>query len=75
MKGTALRPDVNTFDFAATERVVSLAEAHSMKVRGHTLVWSKHNPEWLEKGHYTPQRCNDLCTITCCRCSREFKGG
>jgi endo-1,4-beta-xylanase len=49
MKWTALRPDPKTFDFTAADKIVEFAVAHSMKVRGHTLVWGKHNPEWLEK--------------------------
>jgi endo-1,4-beta-xylanase len=49
MKRTALRPDANTFNFTEADKIVSFAQAHGMKVRGHTLVWGRHNPEWLEK--------------------------
>lgn len=60
MKWTALRPNATTFDFATADKIVAFAEAHSMKVRGHTLVWSKHNPEWLEKLPYSPQQMSSL---------------
>lgn len=48
------------FDFSRGDAVVSFAEAHQMKVRGHNLLWGIHNPAWLEKGTFTPAGLHDL---------------
>ena len=56
MKWEALRPSKESFDFAAGDKVVGFAREHRMKVRGHTLVWGRHNPQWLTKGNFdSPQ--------------------
>ena len=47
MKWDHLRPDADTFDFEASDRLVNFAEENGMSVRGHTLVWHDQNPEWL----------------------------
>jgi len=60
MKWTALRPDSESFDFDAADRLVNFAEAHGMKVRGHNLVWATHNPKWLTDGAYTPEQLSQL---------------
>jgi endo-1,4-beta-xylanase len=54
MKRSTIQPDRPSFDFAAGDAVVDFAAAHQMKVRGHTLVWGRHNPLWLESAHDTP---------------------
>ena len=45
MKWWAVRPTRDTFRQA--DRIVDFAQAHAMKVRGHTLVWGRSNPSWL----------------------------
>ncbi len=45
MKWQAVRPGPGQFDFAAFDRIVAGAEARSMAVRGHTLLW--HRPRWM----------------------------
>lgn len=39
--------DLQPYDFAAADQLVSFAKQRGMKVRGHTLVWHQQNPEWL----------------------------
>ncbi|WCL55290.1 endo-1,4-beta-xylanase [Gimibacter soli] len=48
MKWQWLRPTPDTFDFSGFDRLVDYAKAHSMAVRGHTLLWhkSKWMPDW-----------------------------
>jgi endo-1,4-beta-xylanase len=60
MKWTALRPDQNTFDFSSADRIVQFAEAHGMKIRGHSLLWGIHNPSWLAEGRFTPRQLRRL---------------
>jgi endo-1,4-beta-xylanase len=56
MKWTAIEPEPDVFSFASGDAVVQFAEAHQMQVRGHNLLWSKHNPAWLSAGKFTPRQ-------------------
>jgi endo-1,4-beta-xylanase len=53
MKWWVLRPDAVTYNFRQSDELVLFARAHQMKVRGHCLVWSRYNPDWLTQGHFT----------------------
>lgn len=56
MKWGTIRPSRATFNFGPGDRVVAFARAHTMKVRGHTLLWSEYNPRWLTNGDFTPDQ-------------------
>jgi len=60
MKWGAIRPMQDKFNFAPGDEVVAFAQAHKMKVRGHCLLWSEHNPAWLSKGSFTPEQLSKL---------------
>jgi endo-1,4-beta-xylanase len=49
------RPDTDPqpYDFRGADALVAFAQAHSMAVRGHTLVWHNQVPEWVKKGNYS----------------------
>jgi endo-1,4-beta-xylanase len=49
LKWQALRPDAKTFRFDRFSDMIAYAEAHGMKMRGHTLMWHKTErfPAWL----------------------------
>lgn len=47
MKFDSTEPERNKFDYSGGDRIVQLAEANSMYVRGHTLVWHQQCPAWL----------------------------
>jgi len=47
MKFVSLRPSRDVFDFAAADRVMELAEAEGLAVRGHTLAWHSQLSEWV----------------------------
>ena len=53
MKFGPLRPTRDRFDFTDADYLIAFAERHNMRVRGHTLVWHRALPEWLEKGNFT----------------------
>jgi len=53
MKFGPLRPSRTQFSFADADAIVAFAEAHAMKVRGHTLVWHNQNPQWLINGNFS----------------------
>jgi endo-1,4-beta-xylanase len=59
MKWWVVRRD-RGFDFRQGDEVVSFAQVHGMKVRGHCLVWDHDNPKWLTEGHFTPSQLSKL---------------
>ena len=64
MKWWTLRQNEGTFDFSKGDEVVRFAQAHSMKVRGHCLVWDHNNPDWLAHGVFSRNNSRTSCTIT-----------
>jgi endo-1,4-beta-xylanase len=53
LKWEVVHPEPEAFDFSQGDQIVDFATRHSMKVRGHTLVWHRQNPQWLTDGKYT----------------------
>lgn len=47
MKFESVEPVEGVFDYAEADRLVAFAQAHGMKVRGHTLVWHRQTPDWV----------------------------
>ncbi|HWT13519.1 MAG TPA: endo-1,4-beta-xylanase [Allosphingosinicella sp.] len=45
LKWAWIRPDPASFRFDDFDRILAFAEAHGMKMRGHTLLW--HHPQWF----------------------------
>jgi endo-1,4-beta-xylanase len=60
MKWWVIRRQESGFDFSRADPVVEFAHKHGMKVRGHTLVWGRQNPEWLSKGRFAPPELSRL---------------
>lgn len=50
MKWGPLMTGPGTYDFAGADALVAFAERHAMRLRGHTLVWHRQLPPWIEKG-------------------------
>jgi endo-1,4-beta-xylanase len=47
MKWDTTEPSNGSFNFGPGDAVVSFAKAHSMRVRGHNLVWQNQLPSWV----------------------------
>jgi endo-1,4-beta-xylanase len=45
LKWRAIRPDSERFDFSRFDRILDYAQAHSMAMRGHNLLWQR--PQWM----------------------------
>jgi endo-1,4-beta-xylanase len=48
MKWEPTQPERDRYDFKNADELVSFADAHGQKVRGHNLCWHQSNPAWLE---------------------------
>lgn len=48
-----IHPQPDRYAFADADTIVDLAAAHDMLVRGHTLVWHRQLPSWVENGDWT----------------------
>ncbi len=47
MKWAPLRPTAATFNFTEADELVTFAEKHEIKVRGHNLCWHENLPPWF----------------------------
>jgi len=56
------RPDSDPvpYNFAPADALVAFAQAHQMKVRGHTLVWHNQVPRWVREGQFTSVQLADI---------------
>jgi endo-1,4-beta-xylanase len=53
LKWEVVHPDKDRYDFSQADQVLAFATRFGMQVRGHTLVWHRQNPKWLNEGKYT----------------------
>lgn len=52
MKIKNTQVDATTFDFAEADSLVNFAIRNGKRVHGHTLVWGKQIPEWIENTNF-----------------------
>jgi len=53
MKFDLIHPERERYNFLQSDALVNFGIEHNKKIRGHTLVWHRRIPEWLEKGQYS----------------------
>lgn len=60
MKFATIHPGVNTYDFSGGDALASFAQAHTMAVRGHTLVWHNQVPAWVTSGNFNSSQLSTI---------------
>ncbi len=53
MKWAQIQPREGVYDFSVVDRLVSFAESHGKRVRGHVLAWHKSLPGWMTSRTWT----------------------
>ena len=49
MKWAFLEGQKDVYDFSKTDKMVEYAALHDKEIHGHTLVWHRNIPDWVEK--------------------------
>ena len=52
MKMASIWTSATAYNFTGADYLVNFAKDNNMEVHGHTLIWHKSVPEWLEKAKY-----------------------
>ncbi|MEM1335608.1 MAG: endo-1,4-beta-xylanase [Actinomycetota bacterium] len=60
LKWEVVHPAPGEFDFSRSDELIDFAETHGMAVRGHTLVWHRQLPTWLDDRPMTAQQASAL---------------
>ncbi len=60
MKFSRLHPERDRYDFTKSATLVNFAKSHQMQVYGHTLVWYRHLPDWLEEGDWSREELMEI---------------
>ena len=60
MKFGPLRPGRETYAFDDADTIIAFAKQHAMQVRGHTLLWHRMLPRWLNEGTFTRQELQEI---------------
>lgn len=56
MKWDIIHPEPERFDFSQGDQVIAFAEAHDMRVRGHTLLWGQALPPWVLEASFSREQ-------------------
>ena len=74
LKMGPLRPSRDRFFWADADALVAFAEAHAQRVHGHTFVWHRQNPRWLESRSWTRDELLDVLHEHIAAVAGRYKG-
>lgn len=62
MKFGLIHPEPDVYSYRGPDALVEFAQAHSMKVRGHNLMWHEELPDWVTSPPtpWTPEALRDV---------------
>ncbi|KTS79507.1 hypothetical protein NS274_01670 [Pseudomonas oryzihabitans] len=50
MKPLQIHPQEDRYVFGPADAIVAFAQRHGLAIRGHTLLWGSHTPDWFWQG-------------------------
>ncbi|CAG7645124.1 Endo-1,4-beta-xylanase Z [Paenibacillus solanacearum] len=56
MKFMRLHPEKDRYTFDNADKLMAFAAEHRITVRGHTLVWHRSLPKWVEEGQWDKEQ-------------------
>lgn len=76
MKFEHIHPKPTTYNYSGPDALIAFAQANSMKVRGHTLVWHDQLPHWItaRSAHWTPSTLNNALAEHIANVVGHYKG-
>ncbi|MEN3944190.1 endo-1,4-beta-xylanase [Prosthecobacter sp. SYSU 5D2] len=60
MKMDSLQPSRGQFSWSDADEIINFAERHAQRVHGHTLVWHRQIPKWLESGNWSREELKQM---------------
>jgi endo-1,4-beta-xylanase len=60
LKFANVHPEPDRYDFSDFDQMVSFAESNGMRVRGHTLIWHRQLPSWVEERDWTREELTEV---------------
>lgn len=73
MKRDVIEPSPGAYDFSGCDTLMTFAQTHGMRMRGHPLVWHERNPPWLDDAVRT-RRDPRLLTAYVTALARRYRG-
>jgi endo-1,4-beta-xylanase len=74
MKWQSVHEDILIWDFTVADQMIDWALANGKRVRGHTLIWNKQNPWWVEQGVWTRETLLEVMRDHITKAMEHFKG-
>ncbi|CCA71122.1 probable endo-1,4-beta-xylanase, partial [Serendipita indica DSM 11827] len=74
MKWESIEATRGVFSSPDADRMVQVAEANGMTIRGHTLVWHSQLPSWVANGNWTTSTLTDVITSHITGVMTKYKG-
>jgi endo-1,4-beta-xylanase len=76
MKFSSIHPAATTYNYADADALVAFAQAHSMQVRGHNLVWHEQVPDWVKSPAtpWTPATLSQVLSDHIANVAGRYKG-
>ncbi|MDW8034357.1 MAG: endo-1,4-beta-xylanase [Nitrososphaerota archaeon] len=74
LKFVLVHPFRNIYTFSRADAIISFAEEHGIKVRGHCLVWHQQLPDWILSGNYTREEWIEILRDHIYTVVRRYKG-
>jgi len=60
LKFDSVHPEPLRYDFSDFDEILAFAESNDMCVRGHTLVWHRQLPSWIEQRRWTQEELTEV---------------